>query len=295
MEAMNKTKQVKPFQVILITCSLILMLTSCASQKTSDVAVGDASEATPSTESTPVSTSQQGVESSSEAPTKQDEQSQPSEVTPAVQLAEIAESCKQQPYVEYEKQAREHIQHGWEATQAQRFGIGFRDKAEYEKWKATHNPLFAKVSNICGQLSNCAKQNPKDKAQKCTSELQRFEQWQALAKRFVDKVKVVESTQPPMLCSLTPSVDDPSQCYALLADQIEQTCQAPACNEAANCFRGVYFLDDAINQAKLACSFVGQELANCRGYLEATGRRKAEVKQCVDAYNQIQVEILPVL
>jgi hypothetical protein len=134
-----------------------------------------------------------------------------------------------------------------------------------------------------------------DKDQKCASEAKRLEQWQGLAKRFVDKVKIVESSQPPMLCSLTPSADEPSQCYALLADRIEQTCQSPSCATIAGCFRGVYFLDDAINQAKLACGFVGQDLSQCRGYIEETARRKAEVEQCLDKYNQMQVEILPVI
>ncbi|WP_455212172.1 hypothetical protein [Kaarinaea lacus] len=294
MKVKNKTKLELPFLFMLVASSLILFLPSCASQTTSNeeatADVADATEATPSTASALAS------ESSSETSAKQSsEPSQPTDVISPVQLVEIGESCKQQPYVEYEKQAREHIQRGWEATQAQRFGVGFRDTSEYEKWKATHNTLFTKVSNICGQLSDCVKQNTADKEQKCATELQRFEQWQALAKRFVDKVKVVERSQPPMLCSLTPSVDDPSQCYALLADQIEKTCQAPSCSEAASCFHGVYFLDDAINQAKLACSFVGQKLSQCRGYTEATARRKAEVEQCIDTYNQIQVEILPVI
>jgi len=105
----------------------------------------------------------------------------------------------------------------------------------------------------------------------------------------------VESTQPPMLCSLTPSVDDPSQCYNLLADQIEKTCQTEQCKETSICFRGVYFLDDAINQAKLACSYVGQKLSECRSYVEETGRRKAKFDQCMGKYQQLPLEILPVI
>lgn len=294
MNVVSETKLDRPLLLILVAYLLVLMLSSCASQTTSEAKTEQVSEAKPSATSAS-SESQPTAESGGKTASEQTEQSQPADVVPAVQMVEIGESCKKQPYVEYEKQAREHIQHGWEATQAQRFGVGFRDAAEYEKWKNAHNSLFTKVSNICVQLSDCVKQNAEDKEQKCASELQRFEQWQVLAKRFVDKVKIVESSQPPMLCSLTPSVDDPSQCYSLVADQIDQTCQAPACNEAASCFRGVYFLDDAINQAKLACSFVGQELSKCRGYIEATSRRKAEVQQCIDAYNQIQVEILPVI
>jgi hypothetical protein len=222
-------------------------------------------------------------------------QSEPADAVASINLTKIGESCKQQPFVQYEKQAREYIQHGWEATQAQRFGVGFRDADEYEKWKKTHNTLYTTVSDACVQLSNCVKQNPADKDQACASEAKRFEQWQILAKRFRDKVNVVQSSQPPMLCSLTPSADDPSQCYALVAENIEQACQTELCKETASCFQGVGFLDDAINQAKLACGFVGQKLSECRGYIEATGRRKAEFQQCLDQYKQLQIEILPVI
>jgi hypothetical protein len=270
-------------------------MSSCASQATSDATAGVDAKTASADVSAPTAESQSVAESGSETAAGQVEQPQAGDVAAPIQLAMIGESCKQQSYIKYEKQAREHIQHGWEATKAQRFGVGFRDVAEYEKWKDTHTKLFTKVSNVCEQLSSCIKQNPADKEQKCASEAKRLEQWQGLAKRFVDKVKIVEGSQPPMLCSLTPSVDDPSQCYALLADQIEQTCQSPSCADTAGCFRGVYFLDDAINQAKLACGFVGQELSQCRGYTEATARRKAEVEQCLDMYNQMSVEILPVL
>jgi hypothetical protein len=295
MYAMNKTTLDIPLLLIIVACSLILILSSCASQATSNTGAGDASGATPANLSAPTDEAQSVAEAGSEATAEQSEQSQLDEVAAPIQIAMIGESCKQQPYVKYEKQAREHIQHGWEATKAQRFGVGFRDAAEYEKWKDAHAKMFTKVSNICEQLSNCVKENSVDKEQKCASEAKRLEQWQGLAKRFVDKVKIVESSQPPMLCSLTPSADEPSQCYALLADQIEQTCQSPSCATTAGCFRGVYFLDDAINQAKLACGFVGQDLSQCRGYVEETARRKAEVEQCLDMYNQMQVEILPVI
>jgi hypothetical protein len=292
---MNKNPLEISLLPIVVAFSLVLVLSSCASQATSETPAQDAADtSTKSSEAVPAV--QPVGEANGETGVAQAEQSISANTAPSVQteMAELGESCKQQSYVNYEKQAREHIQHGWEATQAQRFGVGFRDTAEYEKWSEIHKKLFAKVSDSCGQLSNCVKQNPADKEQKCAAEAKRFEQWQSQAKRFADKVKIVESSQPPMLCSLTPSAQDPSQCFALVADQIEQTCQTAACKEAAGCFRGVSFLNDAINQAKLACGFVGQELSQCRGYVEATGRRKAELEQCLDMYSQLQVEILPV-
>jgi len=279
---------------LLIACAATSILTSCASQPTPAVEENTPAEIT-TDQGAPISASQSVPESNVEKATDQTEQVTPSAMVPTINMTEIGESCKQQAFVEYEKQAREHIQRGWEATQAERFGVGFRDTEEYEKWSDTHNKLFSKVSDTCIQLSNCIKQNSADKEQKCASEAQRFENWQSYAKRFADKVKIVESSQPPMLCSLAPTVDEPTQCYALLADQIEKTCQTQECKDAAGCFRGVYFLDDAINQAKLACGFVGQELSKCRGYVEASSRRKAEVEQCLDQYNQLQVEILPVI
>ena len=295
MKVMNKARLENPLLLILVLSSLIILLSSCASGASVESTTAGDSESAPTqvSESKSVAKAEAKATSVSEATAAQAEKSPAMEE--AVSMAELGESCKQQPYVNYEKQAREHIQRGWAATQAQRFGIGFRDSAEYEKWRDTHSQLFTKVSEICEKVSECVKQNPSDKENKCASQMKRFEQWQVSAKRFAEEVKVVERSQPPMLCSLVPSVDDPSQCYTLVADQIDKTCQTPACADAAGCFRGVYFLNDAINQAKLACGFVGQKLSTCRGYIEATARRKAEVEQCVDMYNQLPVEILPVI
>jgi hypothetical protein len=310
MKVIRNTEAKFPMLYTLFTvmwmCSLFLLLPSCASQTASNSDTienqPDSASASGTTESAASNESTEDTVPQSNPVVKNEldsetsaQQPRPTDTTESIDLAAIGESCKQQPFVQYEKQAREHIQHGWEATQAQRFGVGFRDGDEYEKWKKVHNTLFTTVSDTCVQLSECVKQNPSDKGEKCTAQAKRFEQWQTLAKQFVDKVKIVESSQPPMLCSITPSADDPSQCYALVADQIDQACQSELCNETASCFRGVGFLDDAINQAKLACGFVHQELSECRGYVEETGRRKAEFQQCLDKYNRLQVEVLPVI
>lgn len=295
MNRMYNAWLINPFILPCISAfSLIFIITSCASPAASKSAKTDDSSATESTaESQPAAQVQpQGEHADAGQPATPS--SQPAGTGERISEI-ISEPCKQQDFVEYEKQSQAHIRHGWEATQAQRFGVGFRNEGEYQKWQEMHSKLFAKVSDACNQLTNCTKQKSSAKENNCISEAKQFEQWQALAKRFVGKVKIVEHSQPPMLCSFTPVADDPSQCYALVADKIEQTCQTQQCTEAANCFRGVSFLDDAINQAKLACGFAGSDLAQCRGYVEATARRKTEFEQCLDLYVHLPMEILPVI
>jgi len=290
----------------LIGCSVPWFVSSCASQAPKTDSQHGQTESTPSGVSN-------GQESSGQIAAAATDQTQTKDSSSDIikeQVAQVqkedsgaqhikrnnlTEACKKQPYIQYKSQAGEYIKKGWEANQAERFGVGFRDAGEYKKWKETGDQLFTKVDELCAAKSECAKQNKTDTEKKCVSDAERFGQWQDLAKRFVDKVKSVESTQPPMLCSLTPSVDDPSQCYNLLADQIEKTCQTEQCKETSICFRGVYFLDDAINQAKLACSYVGQKLSECRSYVEETGRRKAKFDQCMGKYQQLPLEILPVI
>ena len=302
--------------VVLIACSVALFVSSCVSPSSKPEEVATSEQSEPSTTGhdssqdsaghnvTPSSSDSSNIDPvlNNSADTKdgheQSNQIQ-KEDSNATQHAShqntITAECKQQPFVQYENQARDYIKKGWEATQAQRFGVGFRDAEEYKKWSDTSNQLFTKVSELCTAMSDCAKQGKTDSAKKCSAEADRFAHWQDLAKRFVEKVKTVETTQPPMLCSLNPSPDDLSQCFNVLADQIENTCQTAQCKETSICFRGVYFLDDAINQAKLACSYVGQKLSDCRGYVEETGRRQANFEQCLDKYRQLPVEILPVI
>jgi hypothetical protein len=310
--AMNKNKRLNSkILPALIGCSLALFVTSCASQVSTadelnqtpsssadtinaqEAAQDTVNSTQPSGTETPANKTADGNSGNEQIAQAQIEDSgNPRQTSPQRNLIE---ECKKQPFVQYESQAHEYIKKGWEATQAQRFGVGFRNAEEYKKWTDTGNQLFAKVSELCVAMNDCAKQNKTSKEKKCAAEAGRFGQWQDLAGHFVEKVKSVLSTQPPVLCSLTPSADDSSQCFNLLADQIEQSCQTAECKEASACFRGVYILDDAINQAKLACSYVGQELSECRSYVEETGRRKAKFEQCVDKYQQLPMEILPVI
>lgn len=293
----------------LIACSLIFLVSSCASQE----AVSDQPKSSPTESSPPSSSDNAGAEQqnlmvsndSAESKSVPDNKTAHEQISqtqkesgstqPPVPAIEITAECKQQPFVKYKTQAEQSIKKGWEAKKAERFGVGFRNEAEYKKWSDTSNQLFTKVSELCSAMSACAKQNKADKEKKCAAEAERFGQWQDLAEKFVAKAKTVETTQPPMLCSLEPSADDLSQCFNLLADKIEDTCVSAQCKETSICFRGVYFLDDAINQAKLACSYVGQKLSECRGYVEETGRRSAAFERCLDKFKQLPVEISPVI
>lgn len=297
---MSRDTRQKLTALFFITGFVILtsFVSSCASQGPSQdesaATVAEKSSSEQNTTQSQDSTVQQDPAGTSTAQS----QSQQQNLDQVPQIAgppKMVEECKKEPYVKYEQQARNSISMGWEATKAQRFGVGFRNADEYKKWSNTHNDVFTKVTELCEALSICTKQNKADKNTKCVEQAKQFAQWQKLSERFATKVKSVETTQPPMLCSLKPKDTDPSECFNLLADQIGQTCQTETCKDASICFRGVYFLDDAINQAELACGFVGQKLSNCRGYIEATGRRKAEFEQCLGLYEQLEVEILPVL
>lgn len=212
-----------------------------------------------------------------------------------VKPLKTVQQCKKEPYTKYENAARASIKKGWQATKEEKFGVGFRNSAEYKKWGKTHNDLFKTVSATCENLSACAKKHGKNKMKKCAAEAKRFNAWQISAEKFTKKVKSVEYTQPPVLCSIQPSSKDPSECYSLLADRINDSCVSGECLEVATCFQGLGFLDDAINQAESACKFVHQKLSKCRGYVEATGRRQSEFDQCAQLYKNLEVEIIPVL
>ncbi|WP_455204706.1 hypothetical protein [Kaarinaea lacus] len=304
---MNITIPISQFKFILsilLLASLVFFMGACATKTTtedSSTVLGEQSKAADSKIN-----EQEGGENSSARVT--------SDTSPDVQVAQIdankddisnvadivaapkiVEECKQEPYVKYEQQSRESIKKGMQATKAERFGVGFRNAGEYKKWSTAHNEVFKSVSEACMALSDCAKKNAKDKEKQCASQATKYNDWQKLAKRFADKIKAVESTQPPPLCALTPDKNDPSDCFNLLADNINKTCQSEQCQEASLCFRGVYFLDDAIRQAEHACGFVGQKLSECRGYVEASGRRSNELNQCLDMYKNLDAEILPVI
>lgn len=211
------------------------------------------------------------------------------------QPVRIDVSCKSEPYSQYEQQARDSIGKGLNATTEGIYGVGFRNLQEHKKWSETHNALFKAVNQACTTLNQCAQQHPKDKTTQCASQAKQFSEWQNLAAEFAKKAKLSETTQPPKLCSFTPDLDDAAHCFHGLADNVDKTCNTPACKEASDCWRGIGFLDAAINQAASACGFARQPLTECRGYLTVTQRRKDKFERCTEMQKALQVPILPVL
>jgi hypothetical protein len=197
------------------------------------------------------------------------------------QAPAIVESCKDEPYVGYEKQARASIAKGLAATQAGTYGVGFRNLDEHKKWAEIHNQLFTQINKSCQALSECAKQNPKNKEAQCAEQAKTFNAWQEVAAQFVEKAKQSETTQPPMICSFEPNIDE--------------TCDNDACKALSDCWRGVGFLDAAIAQAKRSCGFVHESLDQCRGYVEAKGRRVKKFEQCQTMQDELNIAVMPSL
>jgi len=227
-------------------------------------------------------------------------ESEPATQEPATALAEtepvtMGISCKNLPYSEYEKQARASIAKGLSATTAGTYGVGFRNLDEHKKWNETHKALFTAVNQACIALSECTKQHPEDKTTQCANEARQFDEWQNLAADFAEKAKQSETTQPPKICSFTADLDDAARCFHALADNIDNTCNTSECKETSDCWRGIGFLDGAINQAASACTFVRTPLAECRGYVTATQRRKNKFERCAKMQEGLNTRIIPVL
>lgn len=279
----------------LLIAIIAASLFACASAPES----GDAPEATDAStasseatgESTPASAEPTSDASAAAAPPPAEPAAEPEAPVPP----RIVESCKEEPYIKYEAQARDSIAKGLAATKEGKFGVGFRNVNEHNTWSKIHNELFKQVNDACGVLSECAKTHKEDKDTECVEQAKTFDEWQKLAKEFADKAKTAETTQPPKICSLTPSLDDAARCFHGLADNIDKACDTEACKETSNCWRSVGFLDAAIIQAEQACGFVHQKLSDCRGYTEATTRRKNKFAQCQDLQGRLVITIFPVL
>jgi hypothetical protein len=211
------------------------------------------------------------------------------------QAPAIVASCKDEPYVGYEQQARDSIAKGLTATEAAKFGVGFRDLQEHKKWTQIHSQLFTRVNQSCQVLSDCAKQNPKDKDTQCAEQASTFSAWQEMAAQFAEKAKQAETTQPPIICSFEPNLNDPQRCFHDLAANVDKVCSSEACKDLGNCWRGVGFLDAAIIQAEQACGFVHKALDDCRGYTEAKGRRVKKFEQCKALQAELKIEVMPAL
>lgn len=219
---------------------------------------------------------------------------------PAAQPAEtkavrIDVSCKNEPFSKYEKASRDSIAKGLSATTAEVYGVGFRDLEEHKRWSDTHGQLFTAVNHACSELSKCASKHPKDKTKQCAQQAEHFAQWQQLAKEFAEKAKQSETTQPPKICSFTPNLDDAASCFHRLADNVDKACSSSDCKETSECWRGVGYLDYAINQAASACRFAHEELSECRGYTTAKKRRKEKFARCLEMQKGLKATIIPVL
>jgi hypothetical protein len=166
---------------------------------------------------------------------------------------------------------------------------------EHNTWSKVHNELFKRVNDACGVLSECARTHKKDKDTECVAQAKSFDDWQKLARDFAEKAKTTETTQPPKICSLAPNLADAARCFHGLADNIDKACDNETCKETSNCWRSVGFLDAAIIQAEQACGFVHQKLSDCRGFTEATGRRKNKFAQCEELHGRLGVSVFPVL
>jgi len=207
----------------------------------------------------------------------------------------IVESCKDEAYNKYEHQSRESIRKGLAATKAQKYGVGFRDIEEHNKWSKTFTSLFKSVNDACTSLVNCAKKHPKDKKTACVEEAKTFRSWESLTKQFAEKIKTAETTQPPKLCSQPPSLGDEDRCFHRLGKNIEKVCDTEDCKDAGACWEEIGYLGTAIKQAQQACSFVHQDLNNCRSYVEETQRRKDKFAQCQELQGKLAITIFPAL
>jgi len=207
----------------------------------------------------------------------------------------IVTSCKREPFVKYEKDARAGIDKAWRDTQDGRYGYGFSNRVEYEKWREALNDVFTSVAAACEGLSTCAKRAGGTAKRACAWKARSFSGWQETGKQFLVKVKTMETGMAPSLCAVTPAFSDLSECFSRLAERIDTACDKQRCQEVSQCWRSVAFLDQAIRQAESACGFAGQDLNTCRGYVEATGRREAKFAQCQSAYKSARIGNFPVL
>ena len=273
-------------------------LLACASSPDSDTGetpapVSDATNAT--TGSAAAETAATSSDSAPATPTAAAEPAAPAVEPEETKPPKIVESCKDEPYGKYEQQSRDSIAKGLAATKADTFGVGFRNIAEHNKWSKTHNSLFKSVNDACGELASCAKKFKKDKDTECVEQAKTFATWQKIAKTFAEKASSVETTEPPIICSLEPNLSDPADCFHGLSANIMKVCDTDACKEVSDCWRGVGFLDGAIIQATQACGFVHQKLENCRGYTEATKRREDKFNHCGELHKQLNITVFPVL
>ena len=292
----HTAKTTSPTLLRLLLLLFIISLVACESMPTSKGAKEEQATETKTAqlaESTPADTATAPSDANTTAAKPQTAMESAKAEQPKAPA--IVASCKDEPYVGYEQQARDSITKGLAATEAGKFGVGFRDLDEHKKWTEIHTQLFTQVNQSCQALSECAKQNAKDKATQCADQAATFNAWQELAAQFVEKAKQAETTQPPIICSFEPNLDDPQHCFHDLANNVDKVCSTEACKDLGNCWRGVGFLDAAILQAEQACGFAHTALDDCRGYTEAKGRRVKKFEQCKAMQAELNISAIPPL
>lgn len=207
----------------------------------------------------------------------------------------IVQSCKNEPFVQHEEEARLAINQAWKDTQDGRFGYGFNGTGEYKKWKASHKELFTQTASACRNLTKCARAAGNDAEAQCLTEAKTFAAWQETSSRFTEKTRTLKVGMAPNLCTITPNSGDLSECFDRLANRIDDTCKGEECVAISQCWRSVAYLDEAIRQAESSCNFVHQALENCRSYTAASSRRLKQFNQCQSMQKEANLEILPVL
>lgn len=207
----------------------------------------------------------------------------------------IVESCKNEPYVKHRQQAMESLNKGLAATKAGRFGVGFRHMEDYDKWNTIHEKLFKAVNRYCNELKQCAGKHAENKDKECAAQAFVYNEWKQKAESFTKKAKAVETSEPDPICSVEPNLADDPACFHGLGDNLEKFCSDQACKEVSDCWRSIGFLDQAIKQADQACRFAHQDLASCRGHMEATKRRKDRFDRCMGMQKELGMPFFPAI
>jgi len=206
----------------------------------------------------------------------------------------VIDFCKVKPYTKSKRQVKNGIKAAWEDTQAGKYGVGFRNKAEYKKWNSTQKDFFLYMFDACKSLAVCEINNKKNKKKDaCKVQQAKFDAWQSSAKLFAKKIKKLKTQQPSALCSLQPQNGDVSLCFNQRAAQIDNACDGEVCKELSQCWTSVAMKDDVIRQAESSCRFFGQKSSKCRGHIEAIKHRKEQFTKCNKMQNDINLAFEP--
>ncbi len=206
----------------------------------------------------------------------------------------IIDFCKVKPYTKYKTQVKNGIKAAWDAKLANKYGVGFRNKAEYNKWNNTQKDFFLYMSEACSSFAECEINSKKNKKRNsCNIQQATFDAWQDSAKRFAKEVVKFKTQQPAALCGVQPDNGDVSLCFKRRAKQIDDACDGDVCKELSQCWTSIAMKDDVIRQAESSCLFSGQKLSTCRGYIEATKHRKEHFASCNKMQNDLDLALQP--